>query len=79
MQKSPKKEDTENVGIMYREIVSYSQYPSQAGSSKSQQQRTINGKIYGVETDLNLFRPIKLEDVNRNVCIRKINANMSKP
>lgn len=76
-----KQEKQENVDFIYRGYDSNVNQTSQTGTSKSLLERTINGKIYGVEADLNPYRPIKqeTENENRNVCICQAKSFMSKP
>lgn len=76
-----KQEKLENVDFIYREYEFNVNQTSQTGTSKSLLERTINGKIHGVETDLNLFQPVKHETENEhhNVCICQIKSFMSKP
>lgn len=69
--------------FIYRENTVYSngKQDSQTTTSKSIFDRTINGKTYGVESDISSFKPIKQEPDNGKggVCICSINARNRQP
>lgn len=65
--------------LNYRKIHSRSSYYSQESTFKSKTDRTVNGEVFGIESDVKFNVKKEPNSGKTSVCICQINLNLKKP
>lgn len=86
MSKLAKEEEEEDIKpdemeLNYRKIHSRSSHYSQESTFKSKTDRTVNGEVFGIESDVksNVKKEPNDNSSKTSVCICQINLNLKKP